>query len=101
MHTWLVAADGQAMFNHAAQAFNHELYWHSMVPNGGGDPPSGEFREALVASFGSMSAFRDQFAKQAKTHFGSGWTWLVQDKDGNLRIVSRLFFRFLGVCACG
>lgn len=74
------------LFNNAAQTFNHTFYWHSLSPNGGGDP-SGKLADALVAQFGSVEAFKEEFTKKAATVFGSGWCWLVRNSDGSLEIV--------------
>ena len=73
-------ADG-AMFNNAAQIWNHTFYWNSMAPGGGGEP-GGEIGEAINSAFGSYGSFRDQFTAAAKTQFGSGWAWLVDDGSG-------------------
>jgi Fe-Mn family superoxide dismutase len=75
----ILASDG-GVFNNAAQVWNHTFYWHSMTPDGGGDP-TGDLARALTASFGSVDEFKQQFATAAKTLFGSGWAWLVKDGD--------------------
>lgn len=69
-----------AVFNNAAQVWNHTFYWHCMKPNGGGRP-TGELAEAIVRDFGSFERFREEFANAAATQFGSGWAWLVLEKD--------------------
>ena len=74
------------LFNNAAQVWNHTFYWNCMTPNGGGDP-GGALGEALVKSFGSVSAFKDKFIDTAADNFGSGWTWLVKS-DGSLLIIN-------------
>ncbi len=74
------AADG-AVFNNAAQAWNHTFLWHSMSPSGGGEP-GGALADAINARFGSLDGFRDEFRKAALGQFGSGWAWLVQTPDG-------------------
>ena len=76
------------LFNAAAQTWNHDFYWQSMSPGGGGDP-EGDLATAIMASFGSSDAFRTQFAAGAVGNFGSGWGWLVHDPavEGSLRIV--------------
>ena len=76
----IAAADG-GTFNNAAQVWNHTFYWNSMSPDGGGDP-SGAIGAAIDAAFGSADEFRAQFGKAAKTHFGSGWAWLINGADG-------------------
>ncbi|MFV0422298.1 superoxide dismutase [Oleidesulfovibrio sp.] len=79
--------DQQALFNNAAQAWNHTFYWNGMKPSGGG-LPSGKLMEQITASFGSYEAFRDAFSAAAKGQFGSGWAWLVQNKDKMLEVVA-------------
>jgi len=74
------------IFNNAAQVWNHTFYWHSMTPNGGGEP-TGELATAIITSFGSFDAFKTAFTKAATTVFGSGWAWLVKNKAGALEIV--------------
>lgn len=75
------------LFNNAAQIWNHTFYWNSLSPNGGGQP-SGSLAAAIDDSFGSFDAFKDQFTASAGGNFGSGWTWLVKNKDGSLEIVN-------------
>ncbi len=71
----------QALFNNAAQAWNHAFYWRSLRPGGGG-APSGEIAEYVQTSFGGYDSFVEQFAAAAIGQFGSGWAWLVLDGDG-------------------
>ena len=71
-------ADRVELFNNAAQAWNHDFYWRSMKPKGGGKPSS-ELAARIDATFGSFSAFKQQFADAAVKQFGSGWAWLVGD----------------------
>ena len=73
------------MFNNAAQVWNHTFYWHSMAPDGGGDA-KGPIGDAINDQFGSFAKFRDEFNNKAATLFGSGWCWLVKNKDGSLSI---------------
>lgn len=75
------------IFNNAAQVWNHTFYWHSLSPNGGGEP-TGKVAEAINKTFGSFAAFKEQFSQAAATTFGSGWAWLVQDEQGALKIIS-------------
>jgi len=75
-----------AIFNNAAQVWNHDFFWHSMTPDGGGSPDDALGRQIAV-DFGSFDEFARQFTTQATGLFGSGWIWLVGDADG-LRIVS-------------
>ena len=77
----IAAAGPGGLYNNAAQVWNHTFYWNSMHPNGGGDP-SGDLAAAIDASFGSVDAFKQQFAADSIGNFGSGWTWLVREGDG-------------------
>ncbi|XP_044480435.1 superoxide dismutase [Fe], chloroplastic-like [Mangifera indica] len=63
-------------FNNAAQAWNHEFFWESMKPNGGGRP-SGELLQLIERDFGSFENFLQEFKSAAATQFGSGWAWLA------------------------
>jgi len=74
------------MFNQAAQIWNHTFYWHSLSPNGGGEP-KGKLADAIKASFGSFDAFKKEFSDKAAGQFGSGWAWLVEKGDGKLAVV--------------
>ncbi len=83
----VTAADvPSALFNCAAQAWNHAFYWDSMSPDRV-ESPSGELLAALERSFGSLDAFNAEFAAAAVGNFASGWTWLVSGDDG-LQIVN-------------
>ncbi|KAM7272753.1 hypothetical protein ACFE04_027416 [Oxalis oulophora] len=62
-------------FNNAAQAWNHEFFWESMKPGGGGKP-SGELLQLIERDFGSFEKFVEEFKAAAATQFGSGWAWL-------------------------
>lgn len=76
----------QALFNNAAQAWNHEFFWECLAPNGGGTPPD-PVRKRLEHAFGSVEAFKKAFVEAGKKQFGSGWVWLVSKDDG-LHIVT-------------
>ncbi|MDV6345172.1 superoxide dismutase [Nitrosomonas sp. Is37] len=73
-------ADKAGIFNNAAQVWNHMFYWHSLSPNGGGEPPA-SLKQKIEASFGSVDACKKELANAAVTQFGSGWAWLVQEGD--------------------
>jgi len=77
--------DKTAIFNNAAQAFNHTFYWNSMQPNGGGRP-TGKIGQKIDEAFGNYQKFRDALADAAVSQFGSGWGWLVLDV-GKLKII--------------
>lgn len=74
----IIKSSEGGVFNNAAQVWNHTFYWNSLKPGGGGEP-TGAIADAIKESFGSYSAFREQFASAAATQFGSGWAWLVKD----------------------
>jgi Fe-Mn family superoxide dismutase len=74
------------IFNNAAQVWNHNFYWLSLKPNGGGKP-QGKVAELIDRDFGSFDAFKDKFTATATGHFASGWAWLVLQKDGKLAVV--------------
>jgi Fe-Mn family superoxide dismutase len=74
-----------AIFNNAAQSWNHTFYWKSMRPKGGGEPPSA-LKQKIEASFGSLDACKKELASAAISQFGSGWAWLVLD-NGMLKVV--------------
>jgi Fe-Mn family superoxide dismutase len=79
------AADKAAIFNNAAQVWNHTFFWKSMRPGGGGKP-TGRLMGLVEKSFGGFEEFKKSFADTALAQFGSGWVWLVQDGD-QLKIV--------------
>jgi Fe-Mn family superoxide dismutase len=78
-------AEKSAIFNNAAQIWNHTFYWRSLRQNGGGEPPAA-LKQKIEASFGSMDACKKELLTAATTQFGSGWAWLVLDGD-KLKVV--------------
>ncbi|MDD3287401.1 MAG: superoxide dismutase [Alphaproteobacteria bacterium] len=70
-----------AIFNNAAQNWNHTFFWRSMKPKGGGQP-SGKIAKMIERDFGDLGKFAEAFKKIAISQFGSGWVWLVLDGDG-------------------
>jgi superoxide dismutase, Fe-Mn family len=77
--TWR-QADRTAIFNNAAQAWNHSFYWHSLKPKGGGEPPA-ELKRLMESSFGGVEQCKKELAKAAVEEFGSGWAWLVLEGE--------------------
>ncbi|MFY1826823.1 superoxide dismutase [Myxococcus fulvus] len=75
----ILSSDG-GVFNNAAQVWNHTFFWNCMKPKGGG-LPTGELLAAINRDFGSFDKFKEEFSTAATTQFGSGWAWLVLDKD--------------------
>jgi Fe-Mn family superoxide dismutase len=75
-----------AVRNNGGGHVNHVQFWTVLAPGAGG-PPSGAIADAIQGAFGSVDAFKDQFAKAAMGRFGSGWAWLSDDR-GKLLIHS-------------
>lgn len=75
-----------ALFNNAAQAWNHEFFWESMNPSGESKPGK-KLAALLTKAFGSYAQFKEVFVLEASQLFGSGWVWLVSD-NGDLKIVT-------------
>jgi len=75
-----------AIRNNGGGHYNHSLFWTIMGPNTGGEP-TGALNDAIVATFGSLAAFKEQFASAGATRFGSGWAWLIVH-DNKLVITS-------------
>lgn len=78
-------SDKTAIFNNAAQTWNHTFYWRSLKPKGGGEPPA-VLKQKIEASFGALDALKKELAAAAMGQFGSGWVWLVLDGD-KLKVV--------------
>jgi Fe-Mn family superoxide dismutase len=77
--------DKSAIFNNAAQVFNHNFYWNSIKPGGGGEP-KGRMAEKIDESFGGYQKFAEAFSSAAASQFGSGWAWLVEE-NGKLQVI--------------
>lgn len=73
-----------AIFNNAAQIFNHDFYWNCLNPTK--TEPSELLLNAIKATFNSMESFKEAFSKAAIGQFGSGWAWLVTDEHEKLQI---------------
>jgi Fe-Mn family superoxide dismutase len=84
LDTIVVKSEG-AIFNNAAQIWNHNFYFLSLTPVKG-SAPSSQLAKAIDDAFGSLENFKTEFGKAAATLFGSGWAWLVKDADGKLSI---------------
>ncbi|MFN2332102.1 MAG: superoxide dismutase [Halomonas sp.] len=83
----IITSSSGALFNQAAQVWNHTFYWHCLAPNGGGEP-IGPLAEAINAKFGSFDTFKEAFNAHAVANFGSGWTWLIKTAEGGVDIVN-------------
>lgn len=80
----VVKASG-GIYNNAAQAWNHTFFFLSLTPVPTDIPDV--LGQKIVKAFGSIESFKDEFSKAAIGLFGSGWTWLAEDKDGGLSII--------------
>jgi len=76
-----------AVRNNGGGHANHTLFWDVMGPGAGG-APTGELAAAIDSAFGSFDNFKQEFSNAAATRFGSGWAWLIVDKDGKLAVTS-------------
>ena len=82
----IVKNSNGSVFNNAAQVWNHTFYWNCMTPDKESTPPI-ILMKAVEDNFGDLENFKQMFIKQAATLFGSGWLWLVKDKDGKLSLL--------------
>ena len=76
-----------AVRNNGGGHVNHSMFWLIMKPNGGGEP-TGELASAIQQTFGSFDQFKATFNDAGVKRFGSGWAWLVLDRNGNLQVIS-------------
>ncbi len=77
-----VAQNG--IFNNASQHWNHSQFWAMMSPTK--TPMPGELEKRIIESLGSLENFYTEFAAAGASQFGSGWCWLVVDRDGALKV---------------
>ncbi len=77
----------QPVINNAGGHANHSLFWEVLSPDGGG-APKGSVAEAINKAFGSFDVFKEKFTTAATTRFGSGWAWLIVNKNGELEVNS-------------
>ena len=76
------------IFNNAAQVFNHTFYWNCLTAQAQAKP-EGKLLEAIERDFGSFDKFKEEFTAKSVSLFGSGWCWLVKNKEGRLEIVQK------------
>lgn len=76
----------QAVINNGGGALNHSLFWELLSPEK--QEPTADVLAAIEEAFGSFEDFKTAFTQAATTRFGSGWAWLVVNKDGKLEIIS-------------
>ncbi|MGH7005438.1 MAG: superoxide dismutase [Alphaproteobacteria bacterium] len=75
------------VFNAAAQVWNHDFYWSSMKPGGGGEPAAGKLKDEINKAFGDFAKFKEAFARAAIGQFGSGWGWLSWDEKAKKLLI--------------
>lgn len=80
----ILTADGP-IFNNAAQVWNHTFFWNCMAPNAGGKP-TGKVASLIDGKWGNFEKFKEEFNKSAVANFGSGWTWLILNKENSIEI---------------
>jgi Fe-Mn family superoxide dismutase len=83
----IVNVSSGAVFNNAAQIWNHNFFWKSMQPQGGGAPANSELLNLINRDFGGWEKFREAFKREGMSRFGAGWVWLVLD-NGQAKIIS-------------
>ncbi len=85
----IILKSSGAIFNNSAQVWNHTFYWNSLrsAQNNPGQP-TGKLAEGINKTFGSFEKFKELFTQKASSNFGSGWTWLVKNKSGELEIIN-------------
>lgn len=79
-------ADG-GIFNNAAQIWNHTFYWHCLTPQAHPEP-TGKLADLINKKFGSFAEFKKIFTESGTKLFGSGWTWLIKNAQGELEIIN-------------
>ena len=77
----------QAVINNGGGVWNHTMFWEIMGPKAGGEP-TGDLAAAIKTAFGGFDAFKAALSNAGMTRFGSGWAWLVLDKEGKLVVTS-------------
>ena len=83
----IVKNSNWALYNNAAQFWNHNFFWNCLSPKHD-QVPSGKLAELIDQNFGSFASFKEQFISSAVGNFGSGWTWLVLNQEGKLEILN-------------
>ncbi len=83
----IVAKSDGAIFNNAAQVWNHDFYFATLSPKPN-LKPEGALLDAIVSEYGSVENLKKEMNEAAVNLFGSGWVWLVENKDGKLAIMS-------------
>src|SRR5690606_364405 len=79
--------NNSALRNNGGGYYNHNMYFATMSPNGGGQP-TGALADEINKDFGSFDELKNQLSEAGGKRFGSGWAWLVVNKDGKLAVGS-------------
>ena len=83
----IVKNSSWALYNNAAQFWNHNFFWKCLTPKYD-QVPSGNLAELIDQNFWSFASFKEEFISSAVGNFGSGWTWLVLNQEGKLEILN-------------
>lgn len=83
----IILKSSGSIFNNAAQIWNHNFFWACLTPDGG-TYPNGRLGDLIKNKWETFDRFKEEFSQSAIGNFGSGWTWLVQSKDGSLEIMN-------------
>jgi len=83
----IINSSSGTLFNQAGQHFNHSFYWKCMAPKAGGEA-KGAVADAIKKSFGDFGSFKQKFSEAAAGHFGSGWAWLIREREGTLKVIA-------------
>lgn len=86
--TEIVTTATGGIFNNAAQHLNHSFYWEGLTVPAATSQPATELLTALNQTYGSFEKFKEEFTKMALALFGSGWTWLIKNKNGEIAIIN-------------
>ncbi len=82
-----ISSYGPAVRNNGGGHYNHSLFWTVLSENGGGQP-TGELESAINEAFGSFDGLKKELQNAGATRFGSGWSWLIVDESGQLKVTS-------------
>lgn len=77
-----------AVRNNGGGHFNHSLFWAVLTTPSENNLPTGELAAAIEKKFGNFEKFQDEFTQAATGRFGSGWAWLVVNKEKKIEVTS-------------
>ncbi|HEX3917635.1 MAG TPA: superoxide dismutase [Caulobacteraceae bacterium] len=80
------SSGNKKLFNNTAQAWNHAFFWVAMAP--GAAKPAGDLAQAITGAFGDLAGLKQKFVEEGVGHFGSGWVWLVANREHKLEVQS-------------